>query len=133
MTTTTPVYAARTLIAAGTTNAAGAFTRATLDLRGKIGGTLTVKILNNGTLGAQAVATVLISHNDGATPAAGAKGADWKTLRVLGGNGLVSGTEYEWSTFVQGVQHLEIEIGGNTTNSVTCEAYFTEFSSAASA
>lgn len=133
MTTTTPVYAARELIAAGTTNAAGSYTRATLDLRGKIGGWLTVKVLNNGALGAQAVATVLIAHNDGATPAAAAKGANWKTFRVLGGNGLVSANESEWSTLIHGVQHMEIEIGGNTTNSVTCEAYFTEFSSAASA
>lgn len=132
MPTSTPVYAARELIAAGTTNAAGSTTRATLDLRGKFGGQLTVKVLNNGTLGVQAVATVLIAHNDGSTPAAAAKGADWKTFRPLGGNGLVSGAESEWNTYIEGVQHLEVEIGGNTTNSVTCEAYFTELSSAVS-
>ena len=127
MSTATPVYTARTLIAAGTVNAAGANTYATLDLRGKFGGELTVKI-TNGASGptAQAIATVLAAHNDGATPTAGPAGADWKTIYTVG-NGTSAGTIGEWAVTISGRQHLEVWIGGNAGQAVTCEAYFTEF------
>lgn len=130
MTTATPVYTARTLIAAGTTNAAGATTRATLDLRGKFGGQLTIKITNGATAPTvQAVANVLIAHNDGATPAAGSAGADWKTHYPSVGGGTTNNAVNEWSYAISGVQHLEVEITGNTAQGVTCEAYLTEFTS----
>lgn len=132
MSTTTLVKAARTLIAAGTSNAAGATTRGTVDLRTAGGGLLTIKTNNAGTLGVQAEARVLIAHNTGATPTAASAGADWKTIYVLG-TGTVSGTTNEWSYRVPAdVMHLEVEITGNTTNAVTCEAFMSETVSAVS-
>ena len=66
MTTATPNKTPRTLIAAGTSNAAGATTRGTVDLRTAFGGLLTIK-LTNGATGptVQAVARVLVAHNAG--------------------------------------------------------------------
>lgn len=72
------VYAARTLIAAGTSNAAGATTEGTpLDLRGKFGGMLTAKITNGATgPTVQATIQVLAAVNDSSTPAAGGEGSN---------------------------------------------------------
>jgi len=132
MTTTTLTKSVTTLIAAATSNAAGATTRGTVDLRTSIGGLLTIKINNSGTLGAQAVANILAAHNTGTTPTAASAGTDWKTLYSVG-NGTVSGTTGEWSYRVpEGVMHLEVEITGNTTNAVTCEAFLSVVASAAS-
>ena len=126
MSTTTLVKAARTLIAAATSNAAGATTRGTVDLRTAQGGLLTIKTNNTGTLGVQAEVRVLIAHNAGATPTEASAGADWKTVYVLG-TGTVSGTTNEWSYRVPAdAMHLEVEVTGNTTNAVTCEAYLSE-------
>ena len=132
MSTTTLVKAARELIAAGTTNAAGGTTRGTVDLRTAQGGLLTIKTNNAGTLGVQAEVRVLIAHNAGATPAAASAGADWKTVYVLG-TGVVSGVTNEWSYRVPAdAMHLEVEINGNTTNAVTCEAFMSEIVSSVS-
>lgn len=132
MTTTTVTRAARTLIAAGTSNAAGDTTRGTVDLRTAIGGLLTIKLTNSGALGAQAEARILVAHNTGSTPTAASAGADWKTVYVVG-NGTASGKTGEWSYQVNGAMHLEVEVTGNTTNAVVCEAYLSETSSAVSA
>ena len=122
MTDTTLSKSVVTLIAAATSNAAGGTTRGTADMRTALGGLLTIKVNNAGTLGAQAEARILIAHDTGATPAAASAGAAWKTVYVVG-NGTVSGTTGEWNYDVpQGVQHIEVEVTGNTTNSVTCEA-----------
>ena len=134
MSTTTLVKAARTLIAAGSSNAGGVgnFTRGTVDLRTAQGGLLTIKTNTVGTLGAQAEARVLIAHNTGATPTAASAVADWKTVYVWG-TGTVSGVTNEWSYRVPAdVMHLEVEITGNTTNAVTCEAFLSETVSAVS-
>lgn len=129
MSTTTLTKAVKTLIAASTSNAAGATTRGTADMRTAMGGMLTIKLNNSGALGVQAEARILIAHNTGATPTAGSAGADWKTVYRVG-NGIVSGTTGEWSYNVPaGVQHIEVEVTGNTTNAVTCEAYLSETSS----
>ena len=122
MTDTTLSKSVVTLIAAATSNAAGGTTRGTADMRTALGGLLTIKVNNAGTLGAQAEARILIAHDTGATPAAASAGAAWKTVYVVG-NGTVSGTTGEWNYDVpQGVQHIEVEVTGNTTNAVTCEA-----------
>lgn len=132
MSTTTLTKAVKTLIAASTSNAAGATTRGTADMRTAMGGMLTIKLNNSGALGVQAEARILIAHNTGATPTAGSAGADWKTVYRVG-NGIVSGTTGEWSYNVPaGVQHIEVEVTGNTTNAVTCEAYLSETSNAVS-
>ena len=130
MTTATPNKTPRTLIAAGTSNAAGGTQRGVVDLRTAFGGLLTIK-LTNGATGptAQAVARVLVAHNAGATPAAGSAGADWKTIYEVG-NGTVANTVGEWSVDVDpSVMHLEVEITGNTGQAVTCEAYLSELTS----
>lgn len=133
MTTSTPVYAARTLIASQSV-AAGDTVRGTLDLRGKYGATVTVKITNGATgPSLQAVAKLLIAHTDGATPAAAAAGADWKTYYLMGGGGVNVNNVSEFCVPVQGVAHLQVEVGGHTGQAVTIEAYATEFSSVASA
>lgn len=130
--TTTLTKGTLTLIAAGTSNAAGATTRGTADMRTDMGGLLTFKLTNSGALGVQAEARVLISHSTGATPTPASAGADWKTVYRVG-NGIVSGTVGEWSyTVPAGVQHIEVEVTGNTTNAVVCEAFVSEVVSAAS-
>ena len=130
MTTATPNKTPRTLIAAGTSNAAGGTQRGVVDLRTAFGGLLTIKITNGATgPTAQAVARVLVAHNAGATPAAGPAGADWKTIHEVG-NSTVANTVGEWSIDVDSsVMHLEVEITGNTGQAVTCEAYLSELTS----
>lgn len=134
MTTTTLTKAVRTIIAASTTNTATSTTLGTpVDLRTAVGGLLTIKTSNSGTLGAQAVISILAAHNTGTSPTAAVAGTDWKTLYQVG-TGLVSGTVNEWSYRVpDGVMHVNVAVTGNTTNSVVCEAFLSEVSSAASA
>jgi hypothetical protein len=130
MTTATPNKTPRTLIAAGTSNAAGGTQRGVIDLRTAFGGLLTLK-LTNGATGptVQAVARVLIAHNSSATPAPAAAGADWKTIYEVG-NGVASNAVGEWSIEIdQSVMHLEVEVTGNTGQAVTCEAYLSELTS----
>ena len=125
-----------TLIAAGTSNAAGATTRGTADLRTTAGESLlTVKITNGGTgPTAQAVVRVLAAHNEGATPAAASAGADWKTIFPEVGNGTTANTVGEWMFRISaGVMHLEVEVTGNTGQAVTCEAFLSRLTSYASA
>lgn len=130
MTTATATKAARTLIAAATSNGAGSTTRGTLDLRTAFGGLLTIKITNGGTgPTVQAVANVLVAHNTGVTPTAASAGTDWKTIYQVG-NGTTASTVGEWSIPIeQGVMHLEVEVTGNTGQAVTCEAFVSELSS----
>ncbi|MCK0507924.1 hypothetical protein [Aromatoleum anaerobium] len=133
MTTTTLTKNARTLIAAGTSNTAGATTRGTLDLRTAQGGVLTIK-LTNGATGptAQCEGRVLVAHTSGATPAAASAGADWKTVWRFGG-GVTSNAITEQSFPVDaGVMHLEVEFAGNTGQAVLCEAILSEITSVAS-
>ncbi len=134
MTSTTLTKAVRTIIAAATSNAATATTLGTpVDLRTALGGLITIKTTNGGTLGAQAVVSILAAHNAGSTPTAAVAGTNWKTLYQVG-TGLVSGTVNEWSYRVpESVMHVNVVIAGNTTNAVTIEAFMSEVSTAASA
>ena len=123
-TTLTPV----TLIAAGTTVAAGTPQRAARDMRAHHGGLLTAKITNGGTgPTVQAIVTVYVAHNSGTTPATGAEGADWKTFAVLGGGGTTASAVTTFAIVVPPCCHLQVEIGGNTAQSVTGEAFLTEY------
>lgn len=133
MATTTLTKAVRTIIAAGTSNAAAGTTLGTpVDMRTALGGLLTIKTNNAGTLGAQAVVSILSAHNTGSSPTAAVAGTNWKTLYQVG-TGTVSGTTNEWSYRVpDGVMHVNVVVTGNTTNAVTCEAFLSEVSSAAS-
>lgn len=126
--TKTPV----TIIAAATSNGSGSTTRGTVDLRSVYGGILTVKLTNGGTgPTVQAQANVLIAHNSGATPTAGSRGADWKTVAQWA-NGTLANAVGEFSMIVDpAVCHLEVEVTGNTGQAVTCEAFITELAALA--
>lgn len=136
MTTTILTKAARTLIAAGTSNAAGGTTEGTpLDLRTANGGILTGKIVNGATgPSPKAVMQVLISHNDGAAPAAGAEGASWKLIAEISpGTNANAIARLQGLPIDAGVQHLHVRVTGNGTQAVTCEAFFSEIVNAPSA
>lgn len=132
MTTTTLTKNPRTLIAAGTSNAAGSTTRGTVDLRTAQGGLLTVKV-TNGATGPTVPATVniLAAHNAGATPTAAAAGADWKTIWSFAASTGNSAVTEQSITIDPAVMHLEVEVTGNTGQAVTCEAFLSEITSVA--
>lgn len=133
MTTTTLTKNARTLVAAGTSNGAGATTRGTLSLLTAQGGILTMKI-TNGATGPTIACTgnVLIAHNNGATPAQGSAGADWKTLWSFAGLTSNNGVVERSIEIGPGVMHLEAEFKDNTGQAVTVEAFFSEITDAQS-
>lgn len=129
MATTTVNFTPLTIVASGS-NAAGATTRGTADLRGHHGGLLTAKIINAATgPTVQCVATVLISHTSGATPAAAGEGADWKTYAVLGGGGTAANGVTPMSIVLPPCAHVQVEFTGNTGQPVTVEALMTEYTS----
>lgn len=127
MSVTTITKTPRTLIAAATSNAAGSATRGTVDLRTRSGGILTIKLTNGGTgPTVQAVANILIAHNSGATPTAGAAGTDWKTIWSFGGGIAANAITEQSITVDAAIMHLEVEVTGNTGQAVTCEAFLSE-------
>lgn len=131
MATTTLTKNPRTLVAAGTSNAAGGATRAVLDLRTAQGGMLTMKITNGATgPTVQCEGIVLVAHNSGATPAAASAGADWKTLWKFGGGTTLNAVTERSFEVGSGVMHLEVEFTGNTGQAVTVEAYLSEITDA---
>lgn len=117
----------RTIIAS-VSQAANGTNRGRLDLQTALGGVVTLKITNSGSLGAQCEGRILIAHN-ATMPAAAAAGPDWKTVYRVG-NGLTSGTVGEWSyIFGPEIMCLEVEFTGNTTNACVVEAYASEITS----
>lgn len=134
MTTTTLVKTPRTVIATGTSNAAGSSTRGTLDQRTSQGGLLTVKI-NNGATGPTVPATVniMVAHSSGATPAAGPAGTDWKTIWSFASSTGNNAVTEQSITIDPAVMHLQVEVTGNTGQAVTCEAYLSEITSVVTA
>jgi Ca2+-binding RTX toxin-like protein len=123
----------RTLVAAGTSNAAGAITRGSVDLRTAQGGLLTVK-MTNGATGPTVAPTcnILIAHNEGATPALASAGADWKTLWSFTGDTTANSVTEQSISIDPAVMHLEVEFAGNTGQAVIVEAYLSEITSAVS-
>ena len=111
------------VIVASTTNGAGATTRGAIDVRNRDGGVVTIRITNGATGPSEScVAHVMISHEEGATPATAAFGADWKIAKeFIGqlGDNAVTHRAYE---FGPAVQHIQIEFSGNTGQAVTVEA-----------
>jgi hypothetical protein len=127
---TTLIKNPRTLIAAATSNAAGATKRGTVDLRTASGGTLTIKLTNGGTGPTlQAEARVLIAHSGSATPTAASAGSDWKTIWSFGGGTASNGVTEQSIAIDAAVMHLEVEVTGNTGQAVTCEAFLSELTS----
>jgi hypothetical protein len=136
VTTTTLTKTPRTLIAAATSNAAGATTEGTpVDMRTKHGGILTAKIANGATGPAiQATIQVLIAHNSGATPTGAAEGADWKLIYELpGGVSANAISRIKGLQIDAGVMHLHVRGTGNTGQAVTLEAFLSEITDAQSA
>lgn len=132
MTTTTLTNGIATLVAP-TSNAAGATTRGTVDMRGTQGGWLTLKITNGGTgPTVQNQCNILIAHNTGATPSAGTAGSDWKTVWSFGG-GITANSVTEQNVWINPCCHLEVEFTGNTGQAVTVEAIITIITNAVSA
>lgn len=132
MTTTVFPGAVSTLVAAGTTNGASATTRGVADVRGSLGGTVTMKITNGGTgPTVQCVGRLLIAHTAGSTPSPGSAGTDWKTVYEFGA-GTSSGQVIESGAIDVpfAAQHIEVEFTGNTGQAVTCEAYISYVPSA---
>lgn len=131
---TTLTKTPRTLVAAATSNAAGATERGTVDLRTAYGGFLTAKITNGATgPTAQCACNLLVAHTAGATPTAAGAGADWKTVWSFSGGTTANAiTEQTWDV-PAGVMHLEVEFTGNTGQAVTVEAYFSEVTNVVSA
>jgi len=133
MTDTTLVKTARTVIATTTRAAGGAATRGAIDQRTALGGgILTMRITNNGVLGAQCVGVVSIAHDDGSLPAVGTVGSVWKEVWRFGGE--TASGKVTPSTYIlpAGVQHLQVEFEGNTTNGCDVEAYLSEATKAVS-
>ncbi len=133
MTTTPLTKTPRTLVTNGS-NAAGATTRGTLDLRTAHGGLLTMKIVNGGTgPTVQCQANILAAHNSGSTPTAASAGTDWKTLWSVGGGTIANAITEQSMEVGPGVMHLEVEFTGNTGQAVTVEAYLSEITNATTA
>ena len=133
MTTTTLTKTPRTLVASGS-NAAGATTRGTLDLRTAQGGLLTLKITNGATgPTVQCQANILAAHTSGSTPTAASAGTDWKTLWSVGGGTTANAITEQSMEVGPGVMHLEVEFTGNTGQAVTVEAYLSEITNATTA
>lgn len=125
MTTTTVTNTARTVLAS-TSNAAGATTRGTIDMTGKLGGLLTLKIVNGATgPTAQCEGRVLVAHNS-TLPAAASAGADWKTVWKFAGGVVANAVSEQSWEFGPAVMGLEVEFTGNTGQAVTVEAYLSE-------
>jgi hypothetical protein len=116
-----------TTIIASASNAAGATTRGTIDLSAVYGGIVTMKITNGATgPTVQCEGRVLISHAD-SLPAAGAAGADWKTIWRFGGSTNNNAVTEQSFQFGPEVRHLEVEFTGNTAQAVTVEAIATTY------
>ncbi|MEY5100924.1 MAG: hypothetical protein RJA36_3643 [Pseudomonadota bacterium] len=114
------------VIAESTSNTAGSTTRGRVDARGMDAGWLHIKLTNGGTgPTVQAEARILLSDTDGTQPAAASAGTDWKTAV----SGITAGTaanavrEYVWY-HGPGMTHIEVEVTGNTGQTVTCEATY---------
>jgi hypothetical protein len=135
MATATMTKTPRTLVAAATSNAAGATTRGTVDLRTALPGSFLTYKITNGATGptVQCEARILVAHDSGTTPTAASAGTVWKTVYVVGG-GTENDAINEWDFEVPaGVMHLEVEFTGNTGQAVTVEAYLSEATSSVSA
>jgi hypothetical protein len=123
---TTITKTARTLVAAGTSNAAGSTTRGRVDLQTAHGGVLTIKMTNGATGPTVACqANVLVAHN-AVMPAAASAGADWKTINSFSGGTSNNAVTEAYMEIGPGVMALEVEFASNTAQAVTVEAFFSE-------
>lgn len=133
MATITWTKTARTIVAS-VSNAAGATTRGTVDLRTAGGGLLTIKATNGATgptVGC--TANVLVAHTASATPTAASAGTDWKTVKTETAPITANAVFESHYDIPAGTMHLEVEFTGNTGQAVTVEAFLSEITSVVSA
>lgn len=106
-------------------NAAGAATRARLDVSAADGGQIRWRITNGATPPTtQCEARILVARKQTAMPAADAEGAgddSWKRVHVQGGGVVASAITRGSYTFGPEVAYIEIEFVGNTGQGVTVE------------
>lgn len=134
MSNTTLETAYLDLIAAGTSKSATPTNviRSVADIRGSLGGFVTMKI-TNGPTGPTVPCRgrLYISHNPGATPSASGPGPEWKVIWEY--NGGVSNSAETESGAIElplGTQHIQVEYALNTGQVVTVEAQATIATSA---
>ncbi len=117
----------KSVIVASALNEAAGTTRGTLDVSAAYGGIVTMKLTNSGTgPTVQCEGRVLVSH-EATLPAAGAAGADWKTVWRFGGGTTANVVTEQSYVFGPEVRHIEIEFTGNTGAGVTVEAAATTY------
>lgn len=121
---TTHTRTITSIIAEGTSNAAGATTRGVVDVRGADMIKVHVRITNGASAPTiQAEGRILFADTDGATPGAAADGAAWKTEVSGITPGTVASAVRNYVAYFPGGQtHIEVEVTGNTGQAVTCEA-----------
>lgn len=129
MSITTPIKTP-VVVQTSTSNAASAILRSSVvDLRTKLGGYLTIKMTTGTAPTAQCVSTLLIAHSATVETAA-AEGLIWKQYPFSFGSGILASTSTSQGVSLdQSVMQFYVEFTGNTGQAVTCEAYFSEFTS----
>lgn len=105
-----------TIIAAGTSNAAGATTNGTaVDLSTAYGALITIKLTNGGTAPAVApYADIQVSGDVGGT---------WKSFYKVGGDTVPSSVNEFAIEVPAPAMRTRVVVGGNTVQPVTCEAF----------
>lgn len=120
-----------TVLISSSTNAAGAIARNRVDCTAVDGGIVTFKITNGATgPTAQCEARILVAHKQTSMPAAASEGTgdtDWKQVYVMGGSTTANAVTRGSYRFGPEVSYLEIEMTGNTGQSITVEAHVTTY------
>lgn len=114
------------LINEGTSNTSGSTQRGSTDVRGTDAGMVFIKMANGATgPTVQAEARIMVADTDSTTPATGAAGTDWKTVvsGITAGTGNSAVREFRWPFGAGEATHIQVEITGNTGQTVTCEAF----------
>ena len=129
MSTTTPNKTPRVVLASTSNPALGTIRSAVVDLRAALGGYLTIKLNTVTAPTVQCVATVLIAHSSTIETAA-AEGLIWKQYPFFVGSGILASTSTSQGIAIdQSVMQFYVEFTGNTGQAVTCEAFFSAFTS----
>lgn len=120
MSTTTSTQAARTIIAAATSCAAGAtVTGNVANLTTAFGGLLTAKITNGGTGPTVAASVYLYTSHDN---------VNFKLFGQLQANATANAIN-EFAEVIPPMMYFRADVKDNTIQAVTCEAFLQELSS----
>lgn len=104
------------IIAAGTSNAAGATTTGTaIDLRTiSYGFWLTIKITNGATAPSVAPFARILTSGDG---------TNWKLAFIVTGDITANSTTEFGDRFPKDIMYVRVDVSGNSGQAVTCEAF----------